>query len=514
MPWNRYFKQKKMKKFFLLLAVAVGCLWTLCSCQKTAAFGHYYDIIPANSRGVCAIHVNRLIEKGEMTEVMQERLAGFFGLQEILKNMDESGIDFSDYLFIVADSIGGNAALVAKVKDADKLKDIFVRAEKEGKCTPLTTRGQYNETIISGDFICSFDSNVLFCTMSYNQKRAREYALRLSERKNESMAADACFQRILEGKNDVELLFSMKGLPESMRSNFMMHVANPDFDPSQINVNGSLNFENGKLSLQYTLISSNPAVMQALLEQGNGLEKVSERLLAYYPASTFLCALYSCHGDKVNKILEENHFWQDMPMVDPLPVQQLLASLDGDMVYGITGWSAMGIPNILVYARVKDGYPADLLADISKKKLGQIGVLEKTGKHRYRFSNQMMDIHFGVKDGKLFYLTNDPEAYSNLGKAVKNPWNKTEMASGIKGSYGGIVLNVEELLRSPVVLLMLQQTIGRQQAVLLQKILSGLSYMEFITLAPNHGVWNIYMKNQKQNSLKTLMEIGKELTEN
>ena len=125
----------------------------------------------------------------------------------------------------------------------------------------------------------------------------------------------------------------------------------------------------------------------------------------------------------------------------------------------------------------------------------------------------MMDFYFGVKEGNLFYLTNDPEIYRNLEKAVENPWSKTVMASGMKESYGGIVMNIEELLHSPVVLLMLQQAVGRQQVVILQKALSEFSYMELLTLAPNQAVWNIYMKNKDRNSLKTLIEAGKELAE-
>lgn len=502
-----------MKRGFLLLGVAVGLLWAVCNCRRPDVSGQYYDIIPAGSRGVCAIHVNRLIEKGEITQAMQERLLGFLGLQKILKNADESGIDFSDYLFLVADSIGGNAALVAKVKDITKLRDRFADAEREGMCTPLTTRGEYNETLVSGEFVCRFDSRVLFCTVSYNEQRAREYASRISARKERSMAADPCFQKILEGKNDVELLFPMKGLPESMRNHVMAYMPHPDFDINRMNINGSLNFEEGKATLQYTLMSADPAVMQALQEQGDYLEKVSGHFLAYYPASTFLCMLYNCQGDKVNKILEETRFWQNMPMVDPVRAGKVLASLDGDMVYGITGLSAVGIPNVLVCAHVKDTYPASLLSDVLKKNFGSVGKVEEKGEHRYCFSNQMMEFYFGVKDGSLFYLTNDPEAYRNLGKAVENPWNKTVMASGIKESYGGIVLNIEELLRSPVVLLLLQQTVGRHQVALLQKALSGFSYTELLTVAPNHVVWNIYMKNKKQNSLKTLIEAGKELAE-
>ncbi|MDE5639408.1 MAG: DUF4836 family protein, partial [Odoribacter sp.] len=359
-----------MKRIFLLSGLAVACLWAVCSCQKPDVAGHYYDIIPAGSRGVCAIHVNRLIKKGEITEAMQERLLGFLGLQKILKNVDESGIDFSDYLFVVADSIGGNAALVAKVKDVDKLKDMIACAEKEGMCTPLATRGKYNETIVSGEFVCSFDSRVLFCTMSYTQQRAREYALRISEGQERSMVSDPCFQKLLEGKNDVELLVSMKSLPESMRNNVMMYMPDPDFDFRQVCVNGSLNFEDGRFCLQYTLMSANPAVMQALAGQGNYMEKVSERLLTYYPASTFLCILYNCRGDNVNKVLEKAHFWQHIPMADPITVQKVVASLDGDMAYGMTGLSAVGIPNVLVYAQVKDSYPATLLAEVLKKDLG------------------------------------------------------------------------------------------------------------------------------------------------
>ncbi len=501
-----------MKRLFLLFGVAVACFWAVCSCRKADVPGHYYDIIPANSKGVCAINVNQLIEKGEITAPMQEQLMGLFRLGKIVKNADESGIDFSEYVFVVVDSIKGNGALVAKIKDAAKLRNIFVCAAQEGMCTPLVTKGKYSETVLSGDVVCRFGSDVLYCTLSHNLEQAREYALRISERKGESMAAEPCFLKMLEGKNDVELFFSMRSLPESMKNNIMMYISHPGIDLNQMSINGSLNFEDSKISLKYTVLAAEPAVMQALLEQGKYMEKVSERFLTYYPASTLLYALYNCQGDKVNKVLEENHFWRNMPMADTVTVQKVIASLDGDMAYGITGLSAAGIPNVLVYAHVKDTYPADLLADVLKGKWGNIGVLKEKGGHRYEFNSEMMDFYFGVKDGKLFYLTNAPEAYRNLGKAEGNPWNKTAMASGIKESYGGLVLNIGELLRTPVVLLMLQQTMGRRQGALLQEALSEFSYMEMLTLAPNRAVWNIYMKDKGWNSLKTLIETGKELT--
>lgn len=62
-----------MKRGFLLLGVAVGLLWAVCNCRRPDVAGQYYDIIPAGSRGVCAIHVNRLIEKGEITQAMKNR---------------------------------------------------------------------------------------------------------------------------------------------------------------------------------------------------------------------------------------------------------------------------------------------------------------------------------------------------------------------------------------------------------------------------------------------------------
>lgn len=501
-----------MKKLSLLFGAAVVCFWMLYGCWKPDVAEPYYTVIPADSRGVCAVNVNRLIEKGEITESLQERLIGALKLPKVLKNVKESGIDFSDYVFVVADNIGDNAALVARVKDAARLKDIFACAEKEGMCTPLVSRGKYNETIISGKVVCRFDSEVLFCTMSYNLEQAREYALRISEKKGESIASDPCFRKILEGKNDIELLCPLTNLPESVKSSVMTYMTAPDVDLDRMSVNGSLNFEKGRWCLQYTLLSADPAVMQALSEQGSYLGKVTERFLNYYPASTLLCALYNCQGDRANKLLDDSGFWRNVPMIDAAAVRKVLASLDGDMAYGITGLSVMGMPNVLVYAQVKDAYPADLLADVLKKNLRSIGVLREKGKHRYEFGIEVMDFYFGVKDGNLFYLTNDPEAYRNLGKAEENPWNKSAMASGIKGSYGGIVLNIEELLRSPIVLLMAQQAAGRQQVALWQKILSEFSYTEFVAVAPNQAVWNMYMKDKEQNSLKILLETVKGVT--
>ncbi len=495
-----------------MFGAAVLCLWTLYSCRKPDVSEPYYTVIPADCRGVCAVNVNRLIEKGEIAESLQERLLGALRLPEVLKKADESGIDFSEYVFVVADNIGDNGALVARVKDAARLRNIFACAEKEGMCTPLVSRGKYNETIISGEVVCRFDSEVLFCTMSCNPEQAREYALRISERKGESIAADPCFRKMLEGKNDIELLFPMTNLPESVKSSVMTYTTVPDVDVDRMSVYGSLNFEKGRWCLQYTLLSADPAVMQALSEQGCCPGKVTERFQNCYPASTLLCALYNCQGDRASKLLENIGFWRNAPMIDAAAVRKVLASLDGDMAYGITGLSLMGMPNILVYAQVKDAYPADLLADVLKKNLKSVGVLKEIGKHRYEFGIQVMDFYFGVKDGNLFYLTNDPEAYRNLGKAVENPWNKSVMASGIKGSYGGIVLNIEELLRSPIVLLMAQQTAGRQQAALWQKVLSEFSYTEFVAVAPNQAVWNMYMKDQEQNSLKILLETVKGVT--
>lgn len=511
-----------MRKFFLLLGVIAACFLAgvAVSCRKPSCSGNYYGVIPATSRIVCAVNVNQLMEKGELGKLLQSCMdngyrSGWEGasvekLNEILKDGEASGIDLSAYVFAVADSVEGQVALVAKVADIARLKEVFSCVEKERECTPLVTQGGYCETVISGEVFCIFNSEVLICATSSRLEQARQYAARMLARREKNIFEIPCFGKMPEGKNDIELLVSMQELPESVKNNIVAYMGGSDFDLNGIYATGSLNFEEGKIALEYALAAADPAVVDAWEKQGSQVEKVSGRLLAYYPAATLFYTIFNCQGGKINGLLEKNNSWRNMPVRDSVVAKRVLASLSGDVVCGVIDLSPMGVPDVLGYAQVNDSYPADLLADWLKKGFGYWGVLTEKGNHRYEFSIPMMDFYFGVKGGNLFYVTNNQEASRNIGKAVENPLGGTVAASDLKGSFGGMVLNVEGLLQSPVVSLMLHQLVGYRQGNLLQEALAEFSSVEMLVTSPYGVKGNIYMKNKGQNSLKTLAEIGKE----
>lgn len=511
-----------------MFGVAICCLLAgvLCSCQKSATSGNYYEVIPATSKFICAVNVNQLITKGDVSQQVEARMTGLLGkdmdmdaaalekVQQILKNGNESGLDFSDYVFGFTGSEQENIAIVAKVTDISKLKAVFDCIGQQKGCTPLTAQGDYHQTVLDGNMVCTFNSELILCMVSKNVDYSKEYSLRLLNKKEiRSIVSNPCFQKMLEGKSDFELLSSMENLPEAVKANMAVYTAQMSFDITKMYVIGSLNFEEGKVSLKYELTATDPAIITAMREQVDYMSKISDRFLTYYPASTLLYMIYSCNGVRMNEMLDKNNLWKYIP-ADQAETEKIIASLDGDIACGITGLSVMGMPNVLAYAQVKDTYLADCLAGLVKGKMGQTGVLKDKGNHNYEFNVQMinMNFYFGVKNGNLFYLTNDQEAYANLGKAVKDPFSSSAMVSDIKGTLGGIILNIESLLQSPIVSLSLYQMVGQQQGALMQKVLSEFSYTELLNVTETGVVWNLYLKNKQQNSLKTLIDLGNELS--
>lgn len=516
-----------MKKIILWFGLAVCCLLTgmFCSCQKPDTSRSYYEVIPATSSIICAFQVNQLIEKGDVKQELQARItelcqngmdaAAWDKMQQIFKNGNGSGIDFSDYVYVFTGAEQEKAAMVAKVADVSKLQEMFGYFAEKGECTPLENQKEYTQTIVNGEIVCTFNDSRMLCVVSDNIEYSKEYSLRLMEMKEkQSIASNPCFGKMLEGKSDFKMLFSVKSLPEETKDNIAMYMNDKSIYVSEIYILGSLDFENGKISLHYNFIASDAAVLAAIQKEGEYLKKVSESVLAYYPASTLLYTMYSCNGEKMNEMLDKNDFWATMPMLDKKQTERILASLDGDIACGITGMSAMGIPDVLVYAQIKDTYPVEFLADLLKGDIGKSGVLKDHGNHNYEFNVQMlnMSFYFGAKDGKLFYLTNNKEWYDQAGRVAKDPLSHSILVSGLKNSYGGFVWNIEAMLQLPLVPLMVSKIAAPQQRALIQQILTELSYTEFLTVSQTDFVWNIYLKNKKQNSLKTLVETGNERT--
>lgn len=512
-----------MRKVFFVILLIMGCLTAgmLSSCRKSVTSGNYYELIPASSSFVCAVNINQLMKKSEAEELLQKRLPELLGkdtdaavlskLQQILKDGNQSGLDLSDYVYVFTGSGEVNVGLVAKVADKAKLKETFSCVEKQSGCTPLTETDGYQQTIVGDNMICMFNDRLMLCVIADEVAYGKEYATRLLSRKDTAtITTEPCFAKLLEGKSDFKMFFSMQHMPEAIKARMTMSPV----DYSQICVIGRLNFDKGSIKLVYEMAAKNPAALKKLEEQSDYIRKISDTFLSYYPASAVLLAAYNCEGEGLSKMLNENDFWQQIPQANRVVAEKVLNALNGDITYGVTEFSPMGIPAMLLCARVKDTYPADALAVMLKENMQKNGILTEKGKHVYEFNAQMLNltVYFGVKDGSLFYLTNDEKAYRHIGQPVKDAFVNSPVAAGLKKSLGGVVVDFESLTQSPVIAMLLYQTLGTQQGALALKVLSGFSYMEILNTDKTTVEWSLYLKDKEQNSLKSLIRIGDELS--
>lgn len=492
---------KKLWIFCLL-----GALIGLIGCREPKV-RVYSEVIPGNADAVIAVKMNRVWRKSGMTEKWGDwfsRQENIKRLQLLVKDCNASGLDLDEniYLFVAGDG-EQQEGMVARVIDKAMLKENLEAAAAAGTAEILSERGGYSRAVIGEKIICMFDTNVLLCiNIGTTRETAFQYAEELLKRPGgDSFEETEKFRQLNAADKDIAVWIAGNLIFESQS---LLMIAN-GINPADIHVLGTMNFENGKIGISCRMQSDVPAVQEWLAR----ITKMKNHFLDFFPASSICYWGNAIDGKQVAAQLEKAGFGdKTVSPQDRTEALKIISAFNGDISWGITEFSPLGIPAVLAYAQVENNYPAKALASAVQVYGGGLLDIRNTGEGKYEAYMKMFDmsVWFGVEKG-VFYLTNDREMYRNIGKEVLQPLGKLEWVAGLKKADTGFLLDIEKFLQSPAVRMGIYRIYGyfspRNEAVF--HFLSAFSYLEIVGIKDSVYL-NLYMKEKERNSLKVLLD--------
>lgn len=512
-----------MKKNLFQFVAAVLLAISVVSCEKNEK--DYQQVIPENVTGVLAIKAKQLAEKADMSEETKTQLINMLKgglkanntekLERIFKNPEEAGISMSEPILIFGAMENKQIGLVAKVKKQSKLNDLFVVLQSEGVGTVPVKKGGYSEVMIE-NMVCTYNDHSLLLLFANNnpadaQQQAASY---MSQEKEQSIVSNKIFQKTISAGSDISsfmLLSESQEFINKLNIKNMMTASSfnlPDSATySKMCILMSLNFEKGSIQIKTDYDSNDKEALKKYEEYCASLSrKQNDIFLNRFPASTLFYTGWNMNGEKIYEFVA--------PSLKALPfspesvnMEKLFSSIDGNFSLGITNVGAMGIPSILAYADVKDNdFLTSILEQLSNNKVP----LVPNGENAWKINIPMMNVnmYLGVKNNQ-FYFTNDADKYAQIDQPAANPLGKSPQGSNLKDSYSCFYINISQIMQIPM-LDMIFQRIG-SQGMIAKNALNGCDYLEMLTPTLTNLVFNFYLKDKNQNSLKVITNEAEQL---
>lgn len=503
---------KKSNLCSVALALLVSVM-LLSACSKSV---EYVNVIPAEASAVVSIDLKALTQKSGLNEneAMKQKLADAMKsgldadalqyMERLMKEPSESGISTSDKIYVFTMEAAENAGLVAKVTDMNKVKELFKLLEQEQISMPLQDTGVngYQLAFLNEKDVACFNENTLLIVIG-KDVFASEYT--------ESAAKAMIAQTAEQGISSVEGFKMMSGKKGDIAAYVMMNVMPNEYTsllkenmPEGLSLKDyqfvvTLNFEKGKVRVELESVK-NEALEKYQKQYEGLLSKLNTDFLKYFPASSLFYMGASIDGEKLLEVISSAPEAQETikRLGEQIDIESVLKSIDGDMVYGMSSLSAQGAPALTCFVKVKN----DELLNAVNKALGAMVKQESDGNYSVAIG-MGLNAYYGMKDG-VFFSTMDPDA--------KNIWEKKknsladEWASKAKGTYMFTLINVQDILKQPIVNLMM--SMGGQEAALMRMVASQFDYVECTLPEMNKWTLDIVLTNRDENALKQLIALG------
>lgn len=119
---------------------------------------------------------------------------------------------------------------------------------------------------------------------------------------------------------------------------------------------GNLNFEKGKIALQFEYYTENEEAKAMLKKQEKATTKLNTTFLKYFPVSTIAFMNIGANGEELYNLLQENEEFRNTVSISKAEeVKALFASFNGDISVGLINITMGKDPAFVAYADVKTG---------------------------------------------------------------------------------------------------------------------------------------------------------------
>lgn len=508
-------QNKNMRKGIWGFAlVAIVLLMASCSSES-----EYANAIPKDAAMVMSFDFKTMAEKSgingkggekvvaKLTDALKSGLEGeaYKTAEKIIQNPSESGLSFTDkvYMFITPHS---NAfALLAKVDDEGKVEALLEALKNEQICTELKSESGCTWTQM-GTALCAFNKGT-FLLMGSNKGDALSLkgsllSLMRQDAEN-SYVKTTDFGKLASAKGEVVAVMNMSFIPNDITMQMRMGMP-ADLKLEDIKYLVSATFEKGKIVVDVETLIENKDLIAMYEKQSAASSCIKGACLEYFPANTLVWAGGNINGKGIYDLLCENPTIRqalDNPML-PIDIEGIFSSIHGDVA---VGYNSLSNNDLLIYADVTNKDFLQSFEDL-KPLLAMTGgqmQLNSTGKDQYEFRMYRQSIWFGVKDN-LLYISNNERLADEAGRRYGVSLQNTPWAGQVTKNRFFMAFNAAQLVKDVQENPRLSRMLG-SDAAMFNAILGPCDYMDVMAPDWKSAQMNIVMKDKEVNVLQLIV---------
>ncbi len=505
------------------------------SCTKSGS--SQLEVIPADAMMVISVQGNQLIKKGGLDDLSQfdffEKMTAEINdiedvevrnaVNGIIKKPKETGLDIEQiFAYVNSPALAENeqtepsGALIFKLNSAQKFEE-NINKFSEGDVTIEEGEG-YKAIKLDRELAAVWNNDILVLQFSPSLEDI-DYAEILSTEKN--ILSVPAFKEFDAKKGDISLWVAYDNLMEVYQKELGGMINFPKgYDMSGIFMNLFLNFENGEVNVAFQMTPKSK--MKELNDKFPIVkEKFDNRLLDDFPATSFLTMKLGLNFNEYVKLIKEmfvpdsgfvandyktHAMLQQMEEIqatlDNPTVKIITDAIAGDVLINIHGFAqGMPIPLFGLDFTVKDEQAFQNLLALLPDEI--TSSLIKNDKYYMISAQGLFAIYIAYKDNRVF-ITDDSnaiEAFVGKGhdKTLKSV-DDSKLKNSLLNDLALFYINLDLDTYPPAIKNLIRD----------KKILEMLSYFKDFTVGStsiSEGNITLRLKNEEQNSLKTIMEL-------
>ncbi len=450
------------KKIFLgllgLIVLIVGILVAIFLFKPSN--DNYLCAIPSDAKMVTAIDVANIVDKSGLSELnltdkLKKNLSGLVSGDELdnvadyLESPKKMGIDFRSkvYLFTTPDNSFG---LVAKVADKEKVNEFMTKMAKNGVSEKPTEKEGIYWTKLFGELHTAFNDQTLVVMMPtdgfYNPKDA--ITKLLHQNKKDSYIATEQGEKLSKTDGDIALSASLSALPQNILGAYTQIIPK-GVRLSEVDVNVSLQFLNGKLKLKSSISSQNDKLKELLKQINTNTKKIKGLYIEKSNSNLWFWASAGINGEWLLEQMKKNdNLKQELFIVErAIDIEKMIKSIDGDIMVTIPtiNTNTLDVP-YMVAAQTKN---QDFLADVDywTSSMQEYGLtMTPSGDKQYRLTADGQTFYWGTRPDELYFTSAPSLVQSTL--AGTGLSSLKDMKDEIRDSRLFVFINLQELAKA------------------------------------------------------------------
>lgn len=375
----------------------------------------YRAAIPADAGVVLSIDLKSLAEKcGADGEAGLTALESFLKenmdvsssarVLDLVKNPAESGLDFSApvYVYYVP---SGEAGLVVKVSDGQKVETLWNKLCGQEECPPLESKSGVHYAVWERQAVAAFSESALLLAGGVSPSASlaeRGISLLKQEEEQSFLAKKELFEALGTGKGDVAGVVSYASAIPASYLSFVKSTMPEQVRLSDVGMCLSLAFEKGRLVVESRNVYTSDAAKEWAKKQDEATMPLKGLFLPSKEPAFWMGA--GIKGDKLfDRLKESPRLTELMEPVEEV-LRKLFAAMEGDFSLSVPCLAGEG-QEVDLNVELKPGKEDEFVGTIAEW-LEDTGMpYSYMGDKSYSVTLPFGKLAFGLDADSRFYLT-------------------------------------------------------------------------------------------------------------